>query len=93
MLPLSLVVNFTTIIYYYCTVGYGGYPAVGDDVERYDGFISRPDTWETYDGSNWRQLNWNNTFGGRAWMGIEVMHDTDPRIPYPRLNTSQPPKM
>lgn len=60
---------------------------------RYDGFVSRPDTWETYDGRNWTELNWNNTFQGRAWMGLEVMHDVNPRVHYPPLNDSEPPKM
>lgn len=54
------------------TGGYGGYPPVAPYESKYDGFVSRPDTWETYDGQNWRQLNWNNTFGGRAWMGACV---------------------
>lgn len=74
-------------------VGYGGWPAVEPYVARYDGFVSRPDSWETYDGRNWTQLNWNNTFQGRAWMAIEVLHGEDPTVHYPYLNTSEPPKM
>lgn len=60
---------------------------------RYDGFVSRPDTWETYDGVNWRELNWNNSFQGRAWMGMVVLHGTDPRVHFPYLNHTEPPKM
>lgn len=74
-------------------VGYGGWPAVEPFVARHDGFVSRPDTWETYDGISWRELNWNNTFQGRAWMGMAVLHDADPRVHFPHLNHTEPPKM
>jgi hypothetical protein len=66
---------------------------VGVNASRYDGFVTRPDSWETYDGQTWRELNWNNTFQGRAWMAVEVMRDRDPRVHYPPLNTTEPPKM
>lgn len=54
--------------------GYGGYPPIDpyldeNSEQKYDGFVTRADSWETFDGESWRQLNWNNTFGGRAWMG------------------------
>ena len=73
--------------------GYGGWPAVEPTVALYDGFVTRPDTWETYDGFHWTQLNWNNTFQGRAWMGMAVMHGSDPRRHYPVLNETRVPKM
>jgi hypothetical protein len=73
--------------------GYGGFPAVEPHAELYDGFITRADTWESYDGFNWTQLNWNNTFQGRAWFGMDVHHDLDPRMQFPRRNESFPPKM
>jgi len=73
--------------------GYGGYPAVEPNIAKYDGFITRADTWQTFDGQNWTQLNWNNTFGGRAWFGMDVHHAEDPRVQYPARNSSHPPKM
>mmetsp|Transcript_19908 Transcript_19908/g.33321 ORF Transcript_19908/g.33321 Transcript_19908/m.33321 type:complete len:546 (+) Transcript_19908:176-1813(+) len=73
--------------------GYGGFPAVPPTVALYDGFVTRPDTWHTYDGLNWTQLNWNNTFQGRAWFGMTVLHGEDPREQFPARNTTSPPKM
>ena len=73
--------------------GYGGWPAVEPYTTRYDGFVTRTDTWQSYDGMNWTLLNWNNTFLGRAWMGMEVLHAEDPRVHFPLRNDSVPPKM
>lgn len=76
--------------------GYGGFPNTGSTASLYDGYISRPDTWHTYDGLTWEQLNWNNSFGSRAWMGIEVLHEsTNKKIEYPILDrkNDQPPKI
>ena len=64
---------FTSFISFFAG-GYGGFPPIAPYLDensenKYDGFVTRADTWETFNGRNWTQLNWNNTFGGRAWMG------------------------
>lgn len=73
--------------------GYGGYVEGG---ELYDGYYSRSDIWETYDGYNWTLLVPSATFGGRAWFGLVNQHAADPRYDI-RLasppNTIQPPKI
>lgn len=54
--------------------GYGGW-LQDDEVNTYDGFYTRSDTWETYDGIIWRELNHNCSFGGRAWFGMANLAD------------------
>ena len=58
--------------------GYGGW--VQGLSARYDGYYARSDIWESYDGNTWRQLKWNSTLGGRAWMGMAVMPGPDVRL-------------
>ena len=67
--------------------GYGGWPNTGSTARLFDGYISRPDSWHTHDGVSWQQLNWNNSFGSRAWMGVQVLHESSqPKYaPYPTL--------
>lgn len=74
--------------------GYGGYTA---EHRLYDGFYCRADSWYTNDGFTWHLLKLENSFGGRAWFGLVVRADEDPRVDT-YLNTSlgfpaEPPKM
>lgn len=73
--------------------GYGGWLAYGPYSSRYDGFYCRADTWETYDGYNWTLINNNNTFQGRAWFAMTVMHGTTPNLSYVPHNPPQPARI
>mmetsp|Transcript_4434 Transcript_4434/g.6643 ORF Transcript_4434/g.6643 Transcript_4434/m.6643 type:complete len:496 (-) Transcript_4434:396-1883(-) len=71
--------------------GYGGWPTTSTiRWQKYDGFYSRADTW-AFDGLNWTQLNWNNSFGGRAWFGMVTQSAYDPRVDL--MDPNSPPKM
>lgn len=60
--------------------GYGGW-LEDSEIGVYDGFYSRPDTWESFDGYNWTLLNPNCTFGGRAWFGMGNLGDPNRTFP------------
>jgi hypothetical protein len=61
---------------------------------RYDGFYCRSDAWESYDGSRWSLLNASTSLKGRAWFGMSVLHDQDPRVGVPKRGDAvQAPKM
>ncbi len=54
------------------TGGFGGY--LQED-SKYDGFRSRADVWESYNGSYWTLIA-DNAFTPRAWHTVSVLHDT-----------------
>ncbi len=73
--------------------GYGGWLDYGPNAHLFDGFITRGDSWETYDGSDWHILKYNNVFGGRGWMAMSVQRAADPRYDARIGETPFPPKI
>ena len=74
----------------------GGYGGCLDSQDCFDGYYCRGDIWSSEDGAmTWKQLAESTKFGGRAWMGVAVQHDSDPRFDLPVNNTrtGQPPKI
>lgn len=53
------------------TGGFGGYL---DATDKYDGYRSRGDVWDSYDGQNWTLIS-ENAFPPRAWHTTVVLHD------------------
>jgi hypothetical protein len=43
--------------------GYGGWLSFGTNAELHDGFVTRPDVWDTFDGYNWNLLSASGAFG------------------------------
>ena len=45
--------------------GYGGWLSFGSNADLHDGFVTRPDVWDTFDGYNWNLLSVSGAFGVR----------------------------
>jgi len=43
--------------------GYGGWLSFGPYAHLHDGFVTRADIWETFDGYNWNMLSATGQFG------------------------------
>lgn len=56
--------------------GYGGFTDPSDSL--YDGMQSRAETWESQNGSKWKLLNDNCTFGPLAWTAVVKMAGEHP---------------
>jgi len=55
------------------TGGFGGYL---DGTMEYDGYRSRADVWDSYDGLNWTMIA-EEAFPARAWHTVAVLHEVN----------------
>ncbi len=70
---IKMMMMMTIILYYRANSrerivligGYGGWLSFGSNADRHehDGFVTRPDVWDTFDGYNWNLLSVSGVFG------------------------------